>query len=260
MINISIYTGNFPDNLKIAKLIPIHKRGAKYDPSNYRRISILSAVLIKVKSLNLKKAFYIVNHELLIKNLDIYKFDMVTLNWMNSYLSDRKQDIISKQNQSSLHTVKAGVPKGSVLGPVLFLLFVNDLPLFINEAAWYVDFYVDDSTVHSSYKQLNAVHDDLQVGSGNLKDCCFKNDMRIHLKKISVTTIVSRQALTKIDSLNILLDNELMQIDAVCLNVSRRFTLLKLLSKYVDLKSLNNITTAIFCLYLMSYLGSMLSF
>ena len=96
MINISIYTGNFPDNLKIAKLIPIHKGGAKYDPSNYRPISILSAVLIRVKSLNLKKAFYIVNHELLIKNLDIYKFDMVTLNWMNSYLSDRKQDIISK--------------------------------------------------------------------------------------------------------------------------------------------------------------------
>ena len=115
-----------------------------------------------------------------------------------------------------------------------------------------MDFCADDSTVHSSYKQLNTVQDDLQVGSGNLKDCCFKNDMRIHLKKISVTTIVSRQALTKIDSLNILLDNELMQIDAVCLNVSRRITLLKLLSKYVDQKSLNNITTAIFYLYLIT--------
>ena len=128
----------------------------------------------------------------------MYKFDMVTLNWMNSYLSDRKQCIISKQNQSSLHSVKAGVLQGSVLGPVLFLLFDNDLPLFINEA--YVDLYADDSTVHSSHKQLNTVQDDLQMGSDNFKDWCLKNDMRIHLKKTSVMTVGFRQALTKIDS------------------------------------------------------------
>ena len=107
---------------------------------------------------DLKKAFDIVNHELLIKKLDMYKFDMVTLNWMNSYLSDRKQCIISKQNQPSLQSVKAGVPRRSVLGPVLFLLLVKDLPLFISEA--YVVLYADNSTVHSSHKQLNTVQED----------------------------------------------------------------------------------------------------
>ena len=62
-----------------------------------------------------------------------------------------------------------------------------------------MDFYADDSTVHSSYKQLNTVRDDLQMGPGNFIDC--KNYMRIHLKKTSVLTIASRQALTKIDSI-----------------------------------------------------------
>ena len=49
------------------------------------------------------------------------------------------------------------------------------------------------------------------MGSDNFKDWCFKNDMRIHLKKTSVMTVGSRHALTKIDSLNILLDNELIK-------------------------------------------------
>ena len=126
-----------------------------------------------------------------------------------------------------MHSVKAGVPQGSVLGPVHFLLFVNNLPLFISEA--YVDLYADDSTVHSSNTQLNTVQDDLQMGSDSFKDWCLKPDLRIHLKKTSVMTVGFRQALTKIDSLNILLDNELIKsvdnrkrlgIDAVCLNVN----------------------------------------
>ena len=74
-----------------------------------------------------------------------------------------------------------------------------------------MDFYADDSTIHSSHKQLNTVQDDLQMGSDNFRDRCFKNDMHIHLKKTSVMTVGSRHALTKIDSLNILFGNELIK-------------------------------------------------
>ena len=53
--------------------------------------------------------------------------------------------------------MQSGVPQGSVLGPVLFLLFVNDMPLFINEA--YVDIYADDSTLHTASKKLETVEE-----------------------------------------------------------------------------------------------------
>ena len=108
-------------------------------------------------------------------------------------------------------TVNAGVPQASVLGPALFLLFINDLPLFINEA--YLDFYADDSTVHTSNKQQLKVQTDLQQGSDKFENWCSKNDMLVHLKRTCCMSIGTRQLLAKIDSLDLHIKNE--QIKAV---------------------------------------------
>ena len=311
IINISISTGQFPDLLKVAKTIQIHKSGAQDDPANYRPISILSIIskviekhvtkhlfaylnkysllhksqsgfrkhhscntalinlidrwlnsidkgdIIGAVFFKLRKAFDVVDHDLLLEKLAACKFSTTSQNWIQSYLTNRKQCIVNQNIRSSLQIAKSGVPQGSVLGPVLFLLFVNDLPLFIKEV--YLDLYADDATVHASGKKQNVIELKLQTGTDDFKNWCLSNHMFIHIGKTSLMKAGSRQTVGNISMeifidrgnykevenqklLGVIIDKTLSwdkQIDAVCLNVTRRITLMKLLSKYLDQSHLN---------------------
>ena len=139
--------------------------------------------------------------------MQVYKFDSIALDWVTSYLSNRKQSIINNDITSPLEDITAYVPQCFVLGPVLFLLFINDLPLFIKET--YLDIYADDSTVHTANKSKTVVQTRLQTSATNFKNWCLRNYMIVNIVKTLAMTAGTRQILNRNGALEIYMDGEL---------------------------------------------------
>ena len=91
---------------------------------------------------DLKKAFDTVDHDILIEKLDHYGLRGVAKDWFISYLKGSRQFVVIENETSSTQEILTGVPQGSVLGPLLFLICINDLntciqfslPMFVSSA------------------------------------------------------------------------------------------------------------------------------
>ena len=220
IINQVFMTGIFPDQLKIAKVLPIYKKGDIHYFENYRPISILPSVskviervihnqlhehftkhklyydsqygfrsshstelaalelIDKVISrldnneipiniyLDLSKAFDTLDHNILLHKLSYYGIQNTALKVFESYLSNRKQYIDIKDNQSEKLMISTGVPQGSILGPLLFLIYVNDMHLATEK--FYPIIYADDTTLSATLNtfgnettQTNKINNEL---------------------------------------------------------------------------------------------------
>lgn len=136
------------------------------------------------------KAFDKVNHLLLVQKLRLLGFTDISSKWIYSYLSDRMQTVLFNNSVSRAINVSSGVPQGSHLGPLLFSLFINDLPQVITSSN--ILMYADDVKVFLSYCQTSD-QQLLQKDLDSISNWCEKNFMQLNLKKCKYMRFVRRQ-------------------------------------------------------------------
>ena len=103
--------------------------------------------------IDIQRAFDTVNHKILLSKLEHYVIRGCALEWFRSYLSDRKQYVSVNGKSSSLLTISCGVPQGSVLGPLLFLVYINDLPTASKKLTFYL--FADDTNIYYESEDLS---------------------------------------------------------------------------------------------------------
>jgi hypothetical protein len=235
IFNQSMMYGIVPDDLKIAKIIPIYKCDDKKIISNYRPISVLPVfskilerliynrllnfidqqcilsrsqygfrknistamalvdLIDKISSsiekneytigifIDLAKAFDTVNHDILLKKLYHYGVRGIPYEWFKSYLNNRKQYVYLNNIQSNKLPITCGVPQGSILGPLLFLLYINDLSTVTNLLTFIM--FADDTNIFISGKNLDHIASVVNIELKTINTWFSVNLLSLNIKK-----------------------------------------------------------------------------
>ena len=193
-------------------------RGYRRDRSTMTALLYLYEKWVKAASegqasgvvlVDLSSAFDLVSPELLIQKMKIYAFEQDLINWISSYLSDRFQTVWIDHIFSRFLKNSLGVPQGSNLGPLFFLIFFNDLPTYIKE---YIDCYADDSTMCATAETVEEIGEKLSNDCNMLSDWMEMNNFKLNAGKTHLLTMGTAKRLNNLDDqLSVVMDGVTLQ-------------------------------------------------
>ena len=160
--------------------------------------------------IKLQKAFDTIDHGILFQKIIYLWFSETTISWFKSYLTNRIFKVNINDAFSCPGNLKCGVPQGSILGPLLFLLYINDMPRSV-ECDLFL--YADDSCLVYQHKDVKEIENRLNKDFENLCDWFVDNKLSIHFgdDKTKLILFVSKNKLKKTDKLDIIYKNRIIK-------------------------------------------------
>ena len=153
----------------------------------YAKMGLSSKAQVDVLYTDFSKAFDRVNHKILLNKLSNFNIPGNLLQWIGSYLSNRRQFVKYRRAESSDFIVASGVPQGSHIGPTLFLLFINDIASIVDDVTL-ISLFADDIRITRTIKSTNDILS-LQRIINRLKQWCDENDLHLNLDKCAILSI-----------------------------------------------------------------------
>ena len=215
--------------------------------------------------LDIRKAFDSINHDILLRKMEEqFGVSNVELKWFESYISNREQTCLVNGTMSTAKKLVCGVPQGSILGPLLFLLYINDLPDSLHDTIPCL--YADDTQIFTSAKDPAELTSKLNSDLNNINHWLISNKLQHHSSKTKLMYVASKHNLNKINGdtpvmlngqpiprihsipcLGVTLDETLSweeHIEAICKKVGAGIGMLKRIKPFVPAQMLQPIYSA----------------
>ena len=142
--------------------------------------------------LDLSKAFDTLDHTILLKKLSFYGIRGLSLKWFKSYLDRRCHSVSFNNKQSDIFNINCGIPQGSILGPLLFIIYVNDLPLSLQHSKCIL--FADDTTIYASGHDITSLVTSINTDLLNVSEWFRANKLAANASKTSCIIFNNRNA------------------------------------------------------------------
>ena len=173
--------------------------------------------------MDLSKAFDTIDHSILLKQIEWYGVRGVALEWFKSYLGNRQQYVQYKNSKSDTEMIPCGVPQGSVLGPLLFIIYTNDLPNCLKYSKAIL--FADDTTIYLSSSDIHYLYKTVNIDLGSMTEWFRSNKLSLNVSKTHA--VMFKQGHMNIPSnLNVKIGNQIIE----------RKNVVKFLGIYIDSK------------------------